>query len=58
MSAKEAAAYIGIAYAKFTALATAGKIPRTLVPGTKRTYKYNVRQLDEWMLRHQEGRPG
>ena len=55
MGAKEAAAYIGIAYPKFTSLATEGRVPRTLVPGTKRTYRYDRRVLDEWMLRHQEG---
>lgn len=54
MSAKEAAAYVGIAYPKFTALGTQGRIPRTLIPETKRTYRYNRHVLDEWMLKHQE----
>lgn len=55
MSAKEAAEYIRIAYPKFTNLATQGLIPRTLVPDTKMTYRYNKDVLDKWMLEHQEG---
>ncbi len=54
MSAREAAAYVGIHYPTFTRLATKGVVPRTLVEGTKRTYRYNINALDKWMFEHQE----
>lgn len=54
LSAKEAAAYLGINYPRFTRLANRGGVPRTLVPGTIRTYRYNVDVLNEWMLENQE----
>lgn len=54
LTAREAAAHVGIPYARFTQLAKRGLIPRTLVPGTKGTYRYNVEVLDKWMLEHQE----
>jgi excisionase family DNA binding protein len=54
LTAKEAAEYLGINYPRFTRLANQGVVPRSLVPGTIRTYRYNVDVLDQWMLENQE----
>ncbi len=55
LTTREAAAHVGVPYARFTQLAKRGLVPRTLVPGTEQTYRYNVDVLDMWMLDHQEG---
>lgn len=54
VGAREAAAHVGVNYYTFTQLAKNGHVPRTKVPGTKKTYRYNLRVLDEWMLGAQE----
>ncbi len=55
LTAREAADYLNINYPRFTRLANKGHIPRTLIEGTKRTYRYKTDLLDRWMLDHQEG---
>ena len=55
VGAREAAKHVGISYVKFTQLAKNGHVPRTKVPGTAKTYRYNLRVLDQWMLEAQEG---
>ena len=55
LTPREAAEHVGMNYPRFTKLAKEAGIPRTLLPGTARTYRYNVGRLDRWMLEHQEG---
>ncbi len=54
LTARQAAEYLGLNYPRFTRLANQGEVPRTLVPGTKRTYRYNLEVLDQWMFENQE----
>lgn len=58
LTPREAAEHVGMNYPRFTKLAKAAGIPRTLLPGTTRTYRYNVNQLNTWMLEHQGDEAG
>ena len=54
LTPRQAADYVGINYPRFTRIAKREGIPRTLVPGTKRTYRYKISNLDEWMHANEE----
>lgn len=55
LTAKQAAEHVNVRYSRFTQISNRGLVPRTLVPGTKRTYRYSLEALDSWMIENQEG---